>query len=176
MRRCRDRKRIPDYSVTGVPAYAIHLKSIEIGDENGCLCGSHCLGQICSEVHNKTGDFDPRRERRIKTSGIPRLGIPLVYLIHRKRLVCIRSLRRESCSRGRNMSSVSSVALKRGLALLNTRPCKILKFISAQYLWISEIQKVLLTIWHVTIHQGIPQLNHLVLVWIASWFLQLYKV
>ncbi len=33
--------------------------------------------------------------------------------------------------------------LKRNLALINTRPGKVLKFVSAQYLWDLELQKVL---------------------------------
>ena len=52
-------------------------------------------------------------------------------------------LLREFYPKGRNLSRVSPVTLKRNLALINARPRKVLKFVSAQYLWDLELQKVL---------------------------------
>ena len=52
-------------------------------------------------------------------------------------------LLREFYPKGRNLSRVSPVTLKRNLALINARPRKVLKFVSAQHLWDLELQKVL---------------------------------
>ena len=52
-------------------------------------------------------------------------------------------LLREFYPKGRNLSRVSPVTLKRNLALINARPRKVLKFVSAQQLWDLELQKVL---------------------------------
>ena len=52
-------------------------------------------------------------------------------------------LLREFYPKGRNLSSVSPATLKRNLALINARPRKVLKFVSAQQLWDLELQKVL---------------------------------
>ena len=52
-------------------------------------------------------------------------------------------LLREFYPKGRNLSRVSPATLKRNLALINARPRKVLKFVSAQYLWDFELQKVL---------------------------------
>ena len=52
-------------------------------------------------------------------------------------------LLREFYPKGRNLSRVSPVTLKRNLALINARPRKVLNFVSAQYLWDLELQKVL---------------------------------
>jgi IS30 family transposase len=52
-------------------------------------------------------------------------------------------LLREFYPKGRNLSRVSPATLKRNLALINARPRKVLKFVSAQYLWDLELQKVL---------------------------------
>ena len=52
-------------------------------------------------------------------------------------------LLREFYPKGRNLSRVSPATLKRNLALINARPRKVLNFVSAQYLWDLELQKVL---------------------------------
>ena len=52
-------------------------------------------------------------------------------------------LLREFYPKGRNLSRVSPATLKRNLALINARPRKVLKFVSAQHLWDLELQNVL---------------------------------
>ena len=59
-------------------------------------------------------------------------------------------LLREFYPKGRNLSRVSPTTLKRNLALINARPRKVLKFVSAQYLWDLELQKVLHLVWQIT--------------------------
>ena len=55
----------------------------------------------------------------------------------------LNGLLREFYPKGRNLSRVSPATLKRNLALINARPRKVLKFVSAQHLWDLELQKVL---------------------------------
>ena len=50
-------------------------------------------------------------------------------------------LLREFYPKGRNLSRVSPKTLKRNLALMNTRPRKVLDFHSAQELWDFELAK-----------------------------------
>lgn len=50
-------------------------------------------------------------------------------------------LLREFYPKGRDLSRVSPVTLKRNLALINARPRKVLNFISAQDSWFSELQR-----------------------------------
>ena len=52
-------------------------------------------------------------------------------------------LLREFYPKGRNLSRVSPVTLKRNLALINARPRKVLNFQSPQYLWDLELHNVL---------------------------------
>ena len=53
------------------------------------------------------------------------------------------SLLREFYPKEKNLSRVNSATLKRGLALINAKPRKVLNFASAKHLWDLELQNML---------------------------------